>query len=273
MKTISFRFSIWAAILLVGLIIQSGAACGQQDSITRVKLDSLIKLSNQQIKLSNQQIKLLDPKATPEYLKLQENLKATQELNQALTLEKNSLTTKIKEVADENSKLISNFADCRLTPNQVEYINTWSKAQGLIVSLDLGRTIEISKKLDETDVMFTKSPDNVTLKKIYDNLQYINLNLDLVNQKSQIYKELSKYKVVISDYFKYLQEFDVICKEISPKFDNSTISDIVRIFKRDLSYYPYLRGAFYFASEYSAPYGIRDNLVWFLDNDVQIPQK
>jgi hypothetical protein len=266
MKKITLHCTVLSAILLVGLIMQSGYASAQQDSITRVKLDSLIKLSNHQIKL-------LDPKKTQEYLSLQENLKTVQGQNQTLTSERSSLNTKIKEVADENLKLLSNFADCRLSHDQVEDITAWSQANGLAISSSLSRTIEISKKFDEIDVLFTKSPDKATLIKISENLQYFNQNLELVNQKAQIYKDLSRYKIVISDYFKCLQEFDTICKEITLKLDNSTISDIVREFKRDLSSYPYLRAAFYFASEFSAPYGDSENFFWFYYNDVQIPQK
>lgn len=266
MKKITLRNIALAAILLVGLIFQSGSASAQQDSITRLKLDSLIKLSNHQIKL-------LDPKKTEAYISLQEKFNSAQSQNQRLVEGEKILNDKLKAIADENLKLMTNLADCRLSSEQVEDISGWSKAQGIDTPTILNLTIQISQKLDETDLLFTKSPDNSTLKKIYDNSEYFKQNMELVNQKSQIYKEMSKYKVVVSDYFKYLQEFDAICKEVSPKFDNSTISDIVRIFRRDLSYYPYLRGAFYFASEYSAPYAVSDNFFWFLDNDVQIPSK
>lgn len=262
----TLHLKVLTALVSVCILLQPNCSIAQQDSLTKVKLDSLIKLSNIQIKL-------LDPKKTEAYITLQEKFNSAQSQNQTLIEDKKSLNDKAKNIADENLKLMSNLADCRLSSEQVADITEWSKVQGIVLPAVLNRTIQISQKLDETDLLFTKSPDNSTMKKINDNFDYFKQNLELVNQKSQIYKDLSKYKLVVSDYFKFLQEFDTLCKEITPDLDNSTVSDIVRIFKRDLSSYPYLRGAFYFASEYSAPYAVSDNFFWFLDNDVQIPSK
>jgi hypothetical protein len=245
-------------------IFSSYEAVGQSDTIVIQKLDSIIKLSNKQIKL-------LNPLNSEEYKKLESELEKMEVQQNDFISEKNKLESKLKVQLENNIAFASALADTRLNTSQLTAINSWSQSHKMEIPDALALSIQISKRLDEIDGSLAKAPDTTTLNSLVRNLNFIKQKRSGIKQKSLLAIEIDKYLLSIPQYFKSLQEFEKLCDGITESIVKSTVVDIVSVYKSDLSNFPFLRGAFYYSADYPNSTIFREDFLWFLDNQVQIP--
>ena len=131
-----------------------------------------------------------------------------------------------------------------------------------------------SEKLDEIDKAFTMAPDTNVINTLHKNLKYLQLNKSNLKSRSSLLSDVDLYIFRISEYYKCLQEYELLCKQIIPgKIVKSTVTDIMSIYKMDLSYFPFLKGAYFYSIDYPDSMKFRDDFLWFVLNDVQIPSK
>lgn len=256
------KFAVF--FLIISSTFSSYEAAGQSDTLVINKLDSLLLLSKKQIKL-------LNPVNSEEYKKLESELEKVEVQRNDFKSEKIKLESKLKVQSENHSALASALADTRLDASQVAAINSWIQSQKMEIPDVLVLSIQISKRLDEIDMGLAKAPDTTTLNSLVRNLNFIKQKRSGVNQKSLLVKEIDRYILSIPQYFKSLQEFEKLCDGITASIVKSTVIDIMSVYKFDLASYPFLRGAFYYAVDYPNSMPYRQDFLWFLDNQVQIP--
>jgi hypothetical protein len=264
MSYFNYAKSFGVFFLVFTYSFSSYEATAQSDTLVISKLDSLIKLSNKQIKL-------LNPVNSEEYKRLESELEKVEVQRNDFKSEKIKLESKLKVQSENNSAFASALADTRLNASQVAAINSWSQSQKMEIPDILALSIQISKRLDEIDLGLTKAPDTLTLNTLVRNLNFIKQKKGGINQKSFLVKEIERYVISIPQYFKCLQEFEKLCDGITESIVKSTVIDIMSVYKFDLASYPFLRGAFYYSVDYPNSMPYRQDFLWFLDHQVQIP--
>ena len=123
----------------------------------------------------------------------------------------------------------------------------------------------------EIDLGLAKAPDSSIVNSLLRNLNFLKQNKSGLNQKTFLVKEMDKYILSIPQYFKSLQEFEKLCDGITESIVKSTVIDIMSVYKFDLASYPFLRGAFYYSVDYPNSMPYRQDFLWFLNNQIQIP--
>ena len=234
----------------------------QIDSINSAKLDEIL--------ISLQELRT-DPKNTTEYSQLKSQYDIVLNERDRCKSDKTTLENSLTQNTHNNDGLLVALVKCRTTSTQRDAVRNWARLQNITLKPAVKFSLDISDKLDEIDKKFTIAPDAGVLQKLSIELNNLKQYSVDSNLESQMRQEVSIYIQHIQGYFKALKEFQTVIGEITPSYIQSSVTDVVMVYKCDITYYPFLKNAFYFAANYPDSSKYISNFIWFRDNDMMIP--